>query len=242
MKRIEVWLIDNPGWVPYVDLVVYPPTTDEISKEFPNTSKDVLDRCGELVQECGGHVSRGALYVKIRRVGGASDRFATMLALQAPPGINTSDTFWAGRKSWVDVFGETYANNIRKGLANKGISLKAGDEYMPELVRPGYGPKNPDPEAIVPFGGARSYIKSLCEKRGWAVEGAVKAEHREPESDPLSDENCVPMGMDLVRKKACKMVRSDPSLRSKSKAELRQLVLEKHGPSKTKPVKVNIPD
>jgi len=151
-----------------------------------------------------------------------------MLSLQAPPGINTSDTFWAGRKSWVSVYGEEYANRTKKALAAKGVNLKPGDEYMPELAR------HPnDPEAVIPFGNARGYIKNLCEKRGWGVDGAVTVKHREPEKDPLADENCAPMPMDLVRKKASAMVKKNPDLRYKTKAELRQMVLQKHGPSKT---------
>lgn len=233
MTRLERWLTENPDWRPYVDLVVYPPSPDELTQEFSGISLEVLTRCGELVSECGGHVSRGAIYVRVRRENPKSgDKWAAMLSLQAPPGIHTTDTFWSGRKSWVDVYGEEYANRTRKALAAKGINLKAGDEYMPELAR------HPnDPEAVIPFGNARGYIKRLCENRGWACDGAVTTKHREPEADPLADENCVPMGMDLVRKKASAMVRSNPALRSKTKAELRQMVLEKHGRGKM-PAKV----
>lgn len=233
MTRIESWLQENEDWRPYVDMVVYPPLPEELMTEYRDVSAEVLARCGELVSECGGHVSRGAIYVRVRRENPKSgDRWAAMLALQAPPGINTTDTFWAGRKSWVDVYGEEYANRTKKALAARGCHLGAGDEYMPELAR---FPN--DPEARIPFGNARGYMKSLCERRGWAINGAVEAKHREPEKDLLADENCATMPMDLVRKKASAMVRSNPALRSKTKAELRALVLEKHGRGKM-PAKV----
>lgn len=155
-----------------------------------------------------------------------------MLALQAPPGLSTTDTFWAGRKSWVDVFGVEYANMVKAGFARKGINLPPNSEYMPELVRPGYGPKNPDPEAIVPFGGGRSYIKKLCEQRGWQADGAVTVKGRQPEKDLLADENCIPMAEDLIRQKGRAMVKRDPSLKKLPRQAIRERVLAKYGPSK----------
>lgn len=171
--NFETFFRDNEDWVPYADLVVMPPSPEEIKKEFKKSriDPDVISRCMEVVREGGGYVTRGAIYVRIRREESRvrdSDRWATMLCLQAPPGLQTTDTFWSGRKTWVEHFGEEYANNIKAQFAKKGINLTANQEYMPELVRPGFGPHNPDPEAIVPFGGARSHIKKLCESRGWA--------------------------------------------------------------------------
>lgn len=233
---LDKFFVDNPDWRPFADLVAIPPLPEEMMREYTDVSSEMLARCMEFVTEGGGFVTRGAIYLRVRREDKrtAGDKWATMLALNAFPGINTTDTFWAGRKTWVQCFGEDYANRVKRGLAARGINLKSGDEYMPELVRPGYGPNNPDPEAVVPFGGARSYIKKLCEKRGWACHGATEAKHRQPDSDPLADENCVPLAPDLVKKLACKMVRKNPELRRKTKAELREMVLEKHGPSKVK--------
>lgn len=230
----DKFFLDNPDWLPYADLVVHPPEAKEILEWFEDCGQELLDRCLEMTRDGGGQVSRGALYVRIRREESRSkcgDKWATMLALQSPPGLQTNDTFWAGRKSWVDCFGEEYANRIKAGLARKGVHLKAGDEYMPELVRPdmGFGPKNPDPQAVVPFGGGRSYIKKLCETRGWACEGAVNVNHRQPEKDPLATENCKPMGLDLVAKKASAMVKKDPSMRKLSKRQLTEIVRDKHG-------------
>lgn len=237
---LDKFFVENPDWLPFADMVVMPPTPEEITKEFKKgpVTKELLDRCMETVREGGGVVSRGALYVRIRREEKGirdADMWATMLSLQAPPGVQTSDTFWAGRKSWVDHYGVEYANNIKAQFAKQGINITANQEYMPELVRPGYGPHNPDPEAIVPFGGVRSHIKNLCEQRGWAVEGAVNVEHRQPESDPLDDAACTPMGDDLIRTKGRLMMQDSPEVfRGKKRQEVKEMILAKHGPSKTK--------
>lgn len=234
--NLEAWIAENEDWRPYVDLVAFPPLPEELMKEFTDVSAEVLSRCGEMVMEGGGYVSRGAIYIRVRREDAreAGDRWATMLCLQAPPGVRTTDTFWAGRRPWYEVYGDpdskqnnTYVNRVKKELAKRGVNLKAGDEYMPELAR-----FVGDPEAVVPFGNARGYIKSLCERRGWAAEGAVEVKHREPDKDPLADENCIPMGEDLIRRKGKLLVQKDPSLKKLSRKELREKVLAKFGPSR----------
>lgn len=245
---LDKFFKDNEDWLPFSDLVVMPPSPEEIKKEFRRSgvNREVLERCMEPVREGGGVVTRGAIYVRIRREESRvrdADQWATMLCLQAPPGLQTTDTFWAGRKTWVEHFGEEYANNIKNQFKKQGISIGPNQEYMPELVRPGYGPHKPDPEAIVPFGGARSYIKKLCETRGWASEGAVNTKHRQPESDPLDDANCTPMGEDLIRTKGRLMMQDNPEVfRGKKRAEVREMILSKHGPSKTKGRIVDVKD
>lgn len=231
-KDLEHFLRENPDWCPYADLVVYPPLAEEMMKEFDDISPEALSRCMELVTEGGGWVTRGAIYIRVRREEPRRDRdgdkWATMLCLNAFPGVRTTDTFWAGRKSWVDVYGEEYANDVKKRLAKKGVNLKAGDEYMPELAE-----YRGDPKAVVPFGGARSHIKKVCEERGWACEGAVTTNHREPEYDPLADENCVPLAEDIIRTKARNMHRRNPEVfKGKTREEARQMVLDKYARKK----------
>ena len=222
------FLLENEDWRPYADLVALPPTPKELREEFPNISPDAEARCMEFVSENGGFISRGTIYARVRREGN-NDNWATMLALQAPPGIRTTDTFWGGRKHFSEVYGEEYAATIKQKLAAKGVNLKASDEYMPELARfPG------DPEAVVPFDNARGYIKGLCQKRGWAVEGAVEVEHRPPEYDAASQEHSIPIAEDLIRQKARMELKRDPDLKKLPKAELRAKILDKYGPSKTK--------
>ena len=88
-----------------------------------------------------------------------------------------------------------------------------------------------DPEAVVPFGNARGYMKSLCEKRGWASDGAIHTEDREPEDDPLANHNC-PLAPDLIRRKGINMIEKEPHLKKLPSQEMRQKVLERFGPSK----------
>lgn len=231
--NLDLFFEENPDWRPYADLVAVPPLPEELMKEFTDVSPEVLARCMEMVSEGGGFVSRGTIYVRVRREDKhdkykkENDKWATMLCLQAPPGIKTNDTFWGGRKHFSEVFGQEYANDIRAGLARKGVHLNHGDEYMPELARFKY-----DPEAVIPFGGGRSYVKHLCEKRGWACDGAVNTSAKDPDKDPHAPENCVPMAENLIMQKAKLLARTDPSIKRMKRQEVRQKVLEKFGPSK----------
>jgi hypothetical protein len=219
----DQFFTDNPEWRPFADLVLYPPTAAEITAEFPDADPDVLAKCHR-----GGQIAVGTLYVRCRRQG-SDDRWAAMCALQTPPLGATNDTFWGGRKHFSEVYGEAYANHVKKLLKKQGVNLLPGQEYMPELAR-----FRGDPEAVVPFGNGRSYMKTLCEKRGWAIEGAVNVEHRGPELDPLADENCVPLAEEIIRSKARQEIAENPDLKRISKREMRERVLEKYGPSKTK--------
>lgn len=216
---IDAFFAEHPEWRPYADLVVVPPTAEEIREEFPDADADVLARC-----QSGGQVSVGTLYVRMRREG-QDDRWAAMLALQQFPGIQTTDTFWAGNKPWHEVYGEKYANEVKAILARRGVNLRPGDTYYPQLAK-----SKGDPEAVIPFDGARSYIRKLCEKRGWACEGAVNLEARQPDSDP--HEQAVPLAEDLVRSNAKRMVEKNPDLARLSRRELRQRVLAQHGAQK----------
>lgn len=224
----ERWFSDNPDWRAYADLACFPPLPEEIMTEFHDASPEVLSRCREMVTEGGGWVSRGAIYVRVRREGeergNNADRWACMLALNAFPGINTTDSFWAGRKPWHEVFGERYANRVKSELARKGVNITAGQEYMPELAR-----YVGDPEAVVPFNGARSYMKKLCEKRGWAINGATTVDHREPDSDPY--ESAPPLAEDIIREKGRQMVQKG-QFKGKDRKALREAVIERFGRSK----------
>lgn len=229
---LDKFFAENEDWAPYADLVAIPPSPKELREEFPDISPDAEARCMEFTWENGGFVSRGAIYTRVRRETkgsreGSADRWATMLALQAPPGCKTTDTFWGGRKHFSEVYGEEYASTIKRKLAAKGVNLKANDEYMPELAR-----YQGDPEAVVPFDNARGYIQRLCQKRGWAIEGAVNVEHRPPEYDMAAQENCIPMADGLIKQKFAKMCKKNPDLRKLPVADRRAAVLEKYGPSK----------
>lgn len=230
MSPIEQFLEDHPEWSESVDIAAVPPEWDESVAKFPEIDGelDLHDRCHQYVmfnKASGIGMTRLALYVHSRNRGN-SHKMAVSCAMQQSIGSQTNDSFWGGRKPFWEHYGEQYANRIRAMLAKRGVRLGENREYMPEIARfPG------DPEAVVDFADGRSHIKSLLEKRGWGAEGAVNLQPKGPESDP--HEPSVPVAENLVPSLASDMVRKDPSLIKHSKQELREMVYEKHGPSKT---------
>jgi hypothetical protein len=220
MTQLDQWFTDYPEWRPYADLIVVPPTGDEIRKEFPDTSEEVVRRAFDTFWSL---VSLGTAYLKMRREG-ISDRFAAMLALQAPPRLKSNVTFLAGRKPWYELADPRYVEKVRKKLAEKGVSLTPQMEYCPELAR-----YTGDPEAVLPHGQERDHIKKICEQRGWACAGAVECKHREPDRDPF--ETAPKMADDLIQNKARLLAHKDPGFRKKSRKEQREAVLAKFGPS-----------
>ncbi len=226
---MDEFLEANPDFRCVVDLVALPPTADELREKWGVVDSDLAGRCEEYVSVCGFPVSRGTLYWKCRLTG-SGDRFAAMLALGQPPGIETTDTFWAGRKSWREVYGpdSTYVKDVEKRLRSQGIEI--GDkEYMPELAR-----HRGDKEAVFSRNNIRGEIKSLCQRRGWAVEGAVNVEHRGPDSDPLAPENCKPLADHIVARTMRDIVKANPDLKHKIKTPqgrrtLREQIIAKHG-------------
>ena len=226
---IEDFLTARPQYREHADLLVLPPTIQEVVEEFPEAANEIDLTYAEMRFARFCHDGKGhgltmlALYVIARRTL-ATHKFAMILALQKPPGIETSDTFWAGRKRFDQVYGEEYANRIRLNLSKKGITLGPTDEYMPELAR-----YQGDPQAVVPFSGARDHIRKLCETRGWACNGAVNVKEREPLSDPIGAENCKALHPKLVDQLAIQECRKNPDLQQKTKRELREMIVDKHG-------------
>lgn len=226
---IEDFLTARPQYREHVDLLVLPPTFTEVVDEFPEADCELDLQTGERRFGRGCHDSNGhgltvlALYVIARR-NSATHEFAMILSMQKAPGIETNDTFWAGRKRFDQVFGETYADTVRTKLAAQGVHLGETGEYMPELAR-----FQGDPQAVVPFHGARDHIRKLCEKRGWECNGAVTVKEREPLIDPHSPEACSPLHPKLVDQLAIDECRKNPDLQRKTKGELRAMIREKHG-------------
>src|SRR5687768_8456931 len=64
---LERFFRDNGDWCAYADLVAFHPLAEEIMTEYHGCSPEVLARCMEMVSEGGGYVSRGAIYVRVRR-------------------------------------------------------------------------------------------------------------------------------------------------------------------------------
>ena len=209
------------------DLVFAPPDRKEILKEWGGSGftvdQQVLERCMEMIDHT---ITRGAQYWMMR-FNGSSDSFAAMIALQQGPGINTDDTFFHGSKPLYDQFGsQQHLDRYLKAAKRRGFTPSVNSTYFPSLAR-----FAGDPEAFVTRAQGRGYIRKLCEKRGWACEGAVKVDHREPESDPLAPEKCTPLGEDIISNRASEMMNKNPDLRFMNRKDLREQIIDKHGPS-----------
>lgn len=218
---LEQFFAEHSEWEPFADLVVAPPEREEALEEFPELEgAEVLTRGQEYTRF---RVTRLALYIKTRR-SGSTHRFAEMIAMQRAPQIMTDDVFFAGARPWAaDITPARRALLLRQAKA-QGFTPPADAVYYPDLARfPG------DKEAYVTRAMGRGYIKKKCEERGWACHGGVQAVAREPDVDPW--EKCVPMAEDVIRQNAIRMIEKDPSLRRLKRKELRDMVLQKRGPS-----------
>lgn len=208
----------------FPDLILSPPDGDELVSKWEDVDRQLLGRCLEYIAQ---GVTRGAQYWMMRERG-SNDKFAAMVALQAGPVLSTDDTFFQGQKPLYEQFGsQKHLDRYIKAAKKRGFTPSPNSTYFSSLARfPG------DPEAFVTRAQGRSYIRKLCEQRGWACEGAVKVDHREPESDPLAYENCKPLGEDLIRNREEQMIQKNPELKRADRRELREQILAKHGPSK----------
>lgn len=218
------WLNANPEWKPYADLILMPPSPEELREEFPECSPgDAKSLCGTRVR--GQPYSRATFYTRLRREG-TGHRLADTLASQQFPGLETEDTFWSGYRHFSEVYGESYANAVRQELARKGCNLSAGDEYLPEMAQE-FG----DPNAVISrANGGRARIREFCRERGLACEGAVNCDSRPPDRDPFGDDSKPALAEDLVQDCIETFTKEDPDAAAKmSHGELREAVIDKHG-------------
>lgn len=216
------FLNQHPEWREHADLLLMPPTAQEVLEEFPDSQG-----CSLLADEsalASDGSTRLALYVRLRREG-KDHRWSDMMASQRAPRGMTDSVFFEGGKRAGDEFDDQYLNKIVTASKKRGFNPPENARYFPSLAR-----FRGDPEAWVSHSQGRGYIRKLCEKRGWACEGAVNLEARQPESDPYA--KSVPMHRNLVRQYAREMINANPELKRKSRRELRQMILDKHGPSK----------
>jgi len=113
---------------------------------------------------------------------GQSPRLAEMLALQEPPRCMTDAVYFDGLPKLGDQFRHdpVMLRSRLKELKQKyNFTPSSDSHYDYSLAR---FPN--DPEAYVGPTDGISYIKKTVERRGWASEGVVTAQAREPESDP----------------------------------------------------------
>lgn len=215
--RLEDWLVEHPDWQQHTDLLIAPPKRRDLKEEFPDGVESESDT--DMMTSYG--CSRRALYMKIRR-GGASHRFADMVACQRGPGLMTDSVFFAGLPKLQDQFvDDTQREKVIAVARRNGYNPSPNDVYEPGLAR-----FQGDPEAFVPPSGGRGYIRRLCEKRGWACDGAVKVQHQQPGSDPF--EASKPLAEDLITGHMRAEIKKNPALKNKKK-ELREKIIAKHG-------------
>lgn len=221
---LESFLDDNPEWRVCPEYIFEPPTQEELRADWPELDEYFIEFSQQIMRP---GVTRGAVYVQMR-FNGNTHKFADMIASQRGPGVDTDAVFFSGHRTLYEQFGSQKHLNRHLGhAAESGFKPGLHDKYFPELAR-----YQGDPEAFVSRSQGRSYIKKLCEKRGWAIEGAVNVKSREPSEDPLAYENCVPIADDLIQGRINNMARKDPSVLRRSRKDLRREIIEKHGPSK----------
>lgn len=224
MKKFdtEQFLQANPEWRPYIDLVVVPPDGAEVVAEFPDAegSDVVRDEWG-CIQP---HVTRLAFYTRLRREG-QTHRWAEMCALQSAPRGMTDDVFFAGMQRPGDTLEPRMLKTLLKQAKREGFAPSPGATYYPALAE-----YQGDPKAWVSRADGRGYIKKLCESRGWSCEGGVTVKGRQPLSDPHKD--CVPLADDIIASTMREQIAADPSLKKKSRRELREKIIAEHGPTK----------
>jgi len=220
---VSVFLQRNPEWRDDIDLLLCPLSHAECISEHPEL--DGSDAIKPLLTSFG--VSRRALYFRLRRLG-QTHRFAEMVACQSGPVLNTDSTFFHGMPMLGDQFvDERQKTAILRKACQRGYVPSAGDVYQSGLAR-----FQGDPEAFVGPSQGRGYIRRLCEKRGWACEGAVNTPYREPLVDPLESE--IPLAEDLIQSNARMAVQKNPELAGLSRQELRGQIVKQHGPSDIK--------
>lgn len=218
------FFVAHPEWRGHGDLVLRPPSKEEILEEFDDAIGEIACECDALTQY---GVTRGALYLRLRREG-QSHRFAEMIAFQAGPSLRTDVSLFKGVGTVGTQFNEDHPRGKKLldfyvGQAKKhGHTPQITDMYQPGLARfPG------DPEAWVPASGGRGYIKRLCEKRGWGCEGMVDVKAREPDGDPWAVKKS--LAEDIVTDKMSQAIEKNPNLAKGDRRELRRQVLRRYG-------------
>lgn len=224
-EAVERWLAEDGENYQHLDLLVAPPDSSEVVAEHPEIEGSPL-LANEFQFMAGFPGTRLAFYMMLRR-NGESHRMAEMLAARRPPRGNTDDTFFSGMGTLLDSCDgdENKLHRLVLAARRQGYEPQAGDVYLPNLATE-LGDRN----AFISRTDGRAKIRKVCEQRGWACEGAVNVEARQPERDPY--DSSVPLGEDIVSKTAAMMTKQDPSLKKLPRGELRDRIISKHGQKK----------
>lgn len=157
---------------------------------------------------------------------GCSPKFAEMLALRTAPRGMTDDVFLAGRGTLnSQIRDKKSLGKVVHAARKAGYNPKPTDYYDPGVARfPG------DPEAFFNHGSGRGKLKGVLERRGVESDGSVNAvstKRREPLSDPKKPVHR--LHPRLVQRHLRRMIRQNPDLARKDKAEIKHEIIQKHG-------------
>ena len=219
--EIEKHLEKFPSHREWLDVLLIPPVAEEAVEQYPELCGSTLL---EADHECvAPGVTRLAFYYCLRRQG-ESHKMAEVIAAQEFHGVMTDDVFWQGMGMLGDNMRPQQLESLIASAKAQGFTPTAHHVYMPQLAR-----FRGDKQAFVSRSDGRSYIRKLLESRGWESDGAVRTSRRDPDSDPLDPKNCTPLADDIIHDTARDMLKKDPSLKRKSRSELRDMIVDKHG-------------
>jgi hypothetical protein len=225
--KLEAFLAMHPEWRGKVDLILYPPDREEALEQYPELRGDLILDTLDWPTTFG--VRRISLYFFLRERG-SSHNLASMVATQRGPGVNTDDTFFRVFKPLSEQFASDAELNKVVGIARRhGYNPGIHDVYVPQLAR-----FRGDPKAFISRSMGRARIREVCRKRGWELsfEGsdrAMTADYRSPDSDPF--EAAPKLAPDIVERGVKSILRENPGMAKKSRQELREMVIQRHGPS-----------
>ena len=161
-------------------------------------------------------------YEEIRRAG-QSHKCAEMFALQQGPALDTDTTFTSGKGTLRDQFDgdEQGLQAVVTAAQRRGYTPNATDTYEPQLAD-----FVGDPRAFVPYAtGGKAHVAAVCKEKDLACHGKVEVK-RERKPPPKE----IPLAEDLVEQNARRAIEKNPDLAHGNMAELREEMIEKHGP------------
>ena len=169
----------------------------------------------EEIRRAGNEVV--AMYERLLSEG-YGEKWAAMCSLQQPPGTRGTDrAVMQGRLAgeWLNQLPRDHADRITREARAAGIST-SGRYYCSGLAdKRGHR----DPDAWID---SAADIKRVAEKRNLTVHGIVEHQRRETPPTPSK-----PLSERLIRQFVKEESKLNPG---KSKAELREIVLDKHTP------------
>ena len=163
---------------------------------------------------------------------GCNHHWAMILARRTFPGVRTDSQFFAGIGTLEKQFkGDPEGlQRVVQAARSKGYNPSPHDLYDPGMCRSEVGMG--DPEAFVSQRDGRGEVQRRLKKRGWGSDRmGVKGEQREPKPD-------VALAPDIVERLAIEAATRDPSLRTKKKQEIREMIVEKHTRKKARNTKL----